>query len=97
MMAGRPHLEDSNALITSPNFFHISSKQCTENIVHNIFRDLLRLLPAGATVAGRDSHPQGDGTFPRCAKTLKSRLLAHDNTFLFDLTQQPNKNYALLF
>ena len=25
----------------------------------------LRLLPAGATVAGRDSHPLGDGTFPR--------------------------------
>ena len=25
----------------------------------------LRLLPAGATVAGRGSHPLGDGTFPR--------------------------------
>ena len=25
----------------------------------------LRLLPAGATLAGRDSHPQGDGAFPR--------------------------------
>ena len=25
----------------------------------------LRLLPAGATVAGRDSHPLGSGTFPR--------------------------------
>ena len=25
----------------------------------------LRLLPAGATVAGRDSHPQGDDAFPR--------------------------------
>ncbi len=25
----------------------------------------LRLLPAGATVAGRDSHPQGNGAFPR--------------------------------
>ena len=25
----------------------------------------LRLLPAGATVAGRDSHPLGDGAFPR--------------------------------
>ena len=25
----------------------------------------LRLLPAGATLAGRDSHPQGDDAFPR--------------------------------
>ena len=25
----------------------------------------LRLLPAGATVAGRGSHPQGDDAFPR--------------------------------
>jgi len=25
----------------------------------------LRLLSAGATVARRDSHPLGDGTFPR--------------------------------
>ena len=31
----------------------------------------LRLLPAGATVAGRDSHPQGDGAFPR--RTVESR------------------------
>ena len=30
----------------------------------------LRLLPAGATVAGRGSHPLGDGTFPR--RTNKS-------------------------
>ena len=32
----------------------------------------LRLLPAGATVAGRDSHPQGNGAFPR--RTIKNPL-----------------------
>ena len=35
----------------------------------------LRLLPAGATVAGRDSHPQGSGAFPR--RTVSSVLHRH--------------------
>ena len=33
----------------------------------------LRLLPAGATVAGRDSHPLGHSAFPR--RTIKARLV----------------------
>ena len=48
----------------------------------------LRLLPAGATVAGRDSHPLGDGAFPRHtvshvrvrafrAAVRNARLIAH--------------------
>ena len=35
----------------------------------------LRLLPAGATVAGRDSHPLGSGAFPR--RTVSSVLHRH--------------------
>ena len=35
----------------------------------------LRLLPAGATVAGRDSHPLGDGAFPR--RTNRHQLSVH--------------------
>ena len=35
----------------------------------------LRLLPAGATVAGRDSHPLGHSAFPRRTKTVGYRLL----------------------
>ena len=35
----------------------------------------LRLLPAGATVAGRDSHPLGSGAFPR--RTVYSVLHRH--------------------
>ncbi len=41
--------------------------------------DPLRLLPAGATVAGRDSHPLRDGAFPRHTVTLNdsSELVEH--------------------
>ena len=35
------------------------------------FHNPLRLLPAGATVAGRDSHPLGNGAFSRRTKINK--------------------------
>ncbi len=49
----------------------------------------LRLLPAGATVAGRDSHPLGNGAFPRrteisglnCSSWSHVRLLSARETF----------------
>ena len=48
----------------------------------------LRLLPAGATVAGRDSHPLRDGAFPRhtVRSLMRPRLPASWNVWTEEIT-----------
>ena len=53
----------------------------------------LRLLPAGATVAGRDSHPLGNGAFSRRTKVAEGHP-HHPSNNLSGFSQSPIKQSA---